>query len=82
MAQRLPSTIRPTKPQNHDLLWKGMLCTVIGLAVLIGPSFMHATPMRDTVAQSAAVGWFSLVLGVAFTAHYLWQRRSAKPPAD
>lgn len=59
-----------------DLAWKGGLCTVIGLAVLLGPQFMAPSGMRDTIAQSAIVGWFALVLGLAFIGQYVWRRRS------
>ena len=62
--------------KEADLAWKGGLCCVIGLAVLLGPQFMPPSGMRDTIAQSAIVGWFALVLGLAFIGHYLWRRRS------
>ena len=62
-------------PRAHDMLWRGVLCAGIGLAVLLSPMFMAASPLRDTVAQSSIVGWFALVLGLAFTAQYFWKRR-------
>ena len=67
----------PARPpaNTHDLLFKGVLCAAIGLAVLLAPMFMAPSPMRDTIAQSAIVGWFALVLGVAFAAQYFWKRR-------
>lgn len=58
-----------------DLAWKGGLCAAIGLLVLLAPQFMAPTPLRDTIAQSAPVGWFALVLGLAFIGQYLWRRR-------
>jgi uncharacterized membrane protein HdeD (DUF308 family) len=59
----------------HDMLIKGLLLTGIGLGVLLAPVWMAPSSMRDTLAQAAVVGWFSLVLGLAFAGHYLWQRR-------
>ncbi len=64
--------------KEADLAWKGGLCCVIGLAVLLGPQFMPPSGMRDTIAQSSVVGWFALVLGLAFTGQWLWQRRARR----
>ncbi len=64
-----------TQKNKHDLLIKGGLCGGIGLAVLLAPQFMAPSPVRDTIAQSAVVGWFALVLGLAFAGQYLWRRR-------
>ena len=68
---------RQHKPQV-DLAWKGALCTLIGLLVLLAPQFMAASPMRDTIAQSAPVGWFALVLGLAFLGQLLWRGRGPR----
>lgn len=65
---------RPAQKNENDVLWKGLLCAAIGLAVLISPSFMAANAMRDTIAGSALVGWFALALGIAFIAQFAWQR--------
>ncbi len=68
----------PTRKENTDLLQRGIMCALIGLAVLISPSFMAPTGMRDTIAGSALVGWFALVLGVAFLGLYIRRRTSAR----
>ncbi|HEY1091458.1 MAG TPA: hypothetical protein VGE47_10215 [Burkholderiaceae bacterium] len=65
---------------RHDMAWRGGLCSAIGLIILLGPMFMSATPLRDILAQSALVGWFALVLGLAFIGQYLWHRRKSAPP--
>ena len=67
---------RPHNPEN-DLLWKGAMCAAIGLLVLLGPSFMAPSPLQATVANSALVGWFALVLGCAFLVQYLVRRSKA-----
>ena len=66
---------RPAQKNENDVLWKGLLCAAIGLAVVISPSFMPANAMRDTIAGSALVGWFALALGIGFIAQFAWQRR-------
>ena len=69
----------PTK-ENNDLLIKGILCTLIGLGVLVSPYFITSPGMQGIVAQSVLVGWFALVLGLAFCGLYL-RKRLAKPKA-
>lgn len=56
---------------NNELLFKGILCMLIGLAVLLSPYFITSPGMQNIEAQSVLVGWFALVLGLAFTAVYL-----------
>lgn len=69
---------RNSRKENTDVLQRGIMCTLIGLAVLLGPSFMAPSGMREMVAQSSLVGWFALVLGVAFLALYLRRLAIAK----
>lgn len=69
---------RTSRKENTDVLQRGIMCTLIGLAVLIAPSFMAPSGMRDMVAQSYLVGWFALVLGVAFLGLYLRRLALAK----
>lgn len=73
---------RPAQKNENDVLWKGLLCAAIGLAVLISPSFMPANSMRDTIAGSSLVGWFALALGIAFIAQFAWQRRQRAQRSD
>lgn len=46
-------------------LERGILCLVIGGAVLLGPRFLQGTRWFEMVAGAYLVGWFALVLGVA-----------------
>ncbi|WP_418131228.1 hypothetical protein ABL849_10790 [Variovorax sp. 375MFSha3.1] len=46
-------------------LERGILCLVIGIAVLLGPRFLQGTRWFEMVAGAYLVGWFAVVLGVA-----------------
>lgn len=65
------------KKAHKDLLIKGLMLCFLGLIVLISPSFIHAPAFAQVVAGSSVVGWFSLVLGIAFLAQ--WARRRNRP---
>ncbi len=60
------------------ILERGVLCVIIGLAVLIGPRFMQSSRWYDMVAGAHIVGWFALVLGVALIVLDLVQRAKRK----
>ncbi len=69
------------KPSNkislaaaNELAIKGILCILIGLGVVVSPYFITSPGMQSIVAKSAAVGWFALVLGVAFVGLYARRR--------
>ena len=63
---------------NTDLLQKGILITLIGLAVLLAPYFIRSPELQSIVANSALVGWFALVLGLALLVRYILQRRASR----
>jgi len=46
-------------------LERGILCLVIGIAVLLAPRFLQGTRWFEMVAGAYLVGWFALVLGIA-----------------
>lgn len=60
---------------DKDLLTKGLLITLIGVAVLVSPYLIATPAVREVVAKSSLVGWFALVLGVAFIARWALARR-------
>lgn len=72
-----PSTKDSAKKADAELLFKSILCALIGLAVLLAPSFMSASGFRATVASASMVGWFALVLGCAFGVLYAVRRMTA-----
>ena len=85
MPLPIPPTRRPSTPAsrqadnkaNNELLFKGILCALIGLAVLTSPYFITSPGMQGIVAKSSLLGWFALVLGCAFIGVYIWRRMAA-----
>lgn len=65
-----PPIHRHSNKANNELLFKGLVCVLIGLAVLLSPYFIRSPGMQGIVASSTWVGWFSLVLGCAFLLVY------------
>ena len=59
---------------SNELAIKGILCILIGLGVVVSPYFIKSPSMQTIVAQSAVVGWFALVLGLAFVGLYARRR--------
>jgi hypothetical protein len=47
---------------------RGILCALIGVAVLVGPRFLQSPMWRDMIGGAYIVGWFALVLGIALIA--------------
>jgi uncharacterized membrane protein HdeD (DUF308 family) len=47
---------------------RGILCALIGLAVIVGPHFLQSPMWRDMIGGAQVVGWFALVLGIALIA--------------
>lgn len=72
-----PASRQSDKKANNDLLTKGVLCALIGLGVLLSPYFVTSPGMQGIVANASLVGWFALVLGVAFIGLYLRRRMTA-----
>jgi uncharacterized membrane protein HdeD (DUF308 family) len=57
---------------------RGILCIVIGAAVLLAPRFLQSSHWFEMVAGAYLVGWFALVLGVALVVVDLVQRAKAR----
>ena len=73
---RSPNNKASRHNANNELALKGILCALIGLGVLISPYFITSPGMQGIVARSQLVGWFALVLGIAFLGLYLRRRLS------
>ena len=78
MPLQAPPSAPPQKQRNakanNELAFKGILCVLIGLGVIVSPHFIRSPGMQGIVAQSAAVGWFALVLGLGFVGLYARRR--------
>ena len=48
------------------------------LIVLLAPYFARSGSVREMMHQAAVVGWFALVLGVAFLVQYGLRQRAAR----
>ena len=71
------TTRKADKQANNDLVIKTVLCVLIGLGVLLSPHYITSPGMQGIVAKTSLVGWFALVLGVAFLALYGRRRLAA-----
>jgi len=56
------------------MLERGILCLLIGAAVLLGPHFLQGTRWFEMVAGASVVGWFAVALGIALIVVDLVQR--------
>lgn len=74
----------PSAPDRHplaqvgkDLLFKGVICALMGAVILLAPLVARSPGVRELMAQAAAVGWFALVLGLALLVRpaLQWLRR-------
>ena len=81
----MPLPQEPTRPLTNaksaqadkELLFKAVLCVLIGLGVLISPYFIQSLGLQGIVANASLVGWFALVLGIGFGVAY--GRRVMRP---
>ena len=62
---------------DKELLLKGVTCTLIGLVILLAPYLARSGSVREMMAQATVVGWFALVLGLAFGVQYGVRRARA-----
>lgn len=69
----LPSAPPKSKARNEVLI-KGLTIALIGLIILLAPVFKPDSGIAQLFAQSHIVGWFALVLGLAFIGQHLWLR--------
>ncbi|WP_162586415.1 hypothetical protein [Variovorax sp. RA8] len=69
-------TSRPSRaPRTFE---RGLLCILIGAAVLIAPHFLTSPLWHDMIGGASVVGWFALVLGIALVVVDLVQRARSK----
>jgi len=75
-APRTPASAAATRA-DKELLLKGVTCTLIGLVILLAPYVARSGSVREMMAQATVVGWFALVLGLAFGVQYGVRRARA-----
>ncbi len=80
MTKFNPNPFEKRSKSDNDVLFKGILCVLIGLGVLVSPNFMGASGMRDMVAGAWLVGWFALALGVVFVVRFFTARSKRRQP--
>lgn len=56
------------------MIERGVMCILIGAAVLVAPNFLQSRTWREMVSGAYVVGWFAVVLGIALVAVALIQR--------
>lgn len=78
-AMPAPRTTPPaaTSKADKELLFKGVTCALIGLVILLAPYIARSEGVRELMAQATVVGWFALVLGMAFVVQYGVRRARA-----
>lgn len=60
------------------MILRGLLCALIGAAVLLSPPYIASPGMRAAIAGSWLVGWFAVVLGGVLVAKGALRLRSGK----
>ncbi|MDE2618081.1 MAG: hypothetical protein KGL73_13810 [Burkholderiales bacterium] len=73
----MPRNTNPDKSEK-DLLFKGIAITLIGVVILLGPYFARSPAVQELLTGGRVVGWFALVLGLAFLGQYFLRRRARR----
>lgn len=60
----------PSAKLDNDVLFKGIICALIGAIILLAPYFSRSPDVQDLMRQAYIVGWFALALGIAFLVQY------------
>ena len=71
------------RKSDQDLLIKGIILVMIGLVIIASPYVAQGDIVQGVFAKAPAVGWFSLVLGAAFSLRFALRRKNMPPrPAE
>ncbi len=63
---------------EQELLFKGLVISLIGALVLLGPYFARSPSVAELLAGARIIGWFALVLGLALLGRYGLRRRARR----
>lgn len=78
----MPSTPPTRRNADKEMLFKGVTCALIGLVILLAPYVARSASVREMMGQAALVGWFALVLGLAFVVQWAVRRARARQRPD
>ncbi len=70
-----PQDPKQDRQADQDLLFKGLVITLIGAGILLGALYARSPSVQELLASSRLVGWFALVLGLALLGRYYLRRR-------
>ena len=73
-----PPAHRARNKEDAELLFKGVTCALIGAVILLAPWLARSASVQELMRQATLVGWFSLVLGLAFIVRYGMRRHAAR----
>ena len=71
-----PPVRRARNKDDAELLFKGVVCALIGAVILLAPYLARSPSVQDLMRQVTLVGWFALVLGGAFVVRYVLRRKA------
>lgn len=75
MNSPTPQDPKRDRQADQDLLFKGLVITLIGAGILLGALYARSPSVQELLAGSRVVGWFALVLGLALLGRYYLRRR-------
>ncbi len=67
-----------SRKADQELLFKGVAIAMIGAVILLGPLVSRSPSVQELLTEARAVGWFALVLGLAFLGQYYLRRRARR----
>ena len=73
-----PPVQRARNKDDAELLFKGVVCALIGAVILLAPYLARSPSVQDLKRQVTLVGWFALVLGSAFLVRYVLRRQASQ----
>jgi len=63
---------------NHNYLFRGIACIVIGAAVLLAPHFFGQTGIGQAAGGATVVGWFAIALGAGLVILHLTRKNKRR----
>ena len=72
-----PALPAPSSKADKELLFKGVLCALIGAIILLAPYMARSASVQELMAGASAVGWFALLLGCTVIGLFLRRRFTA-----